>query len=762
MSCTEKKAVVEKEAKSQIVAKFIGEIFEKESGFCVYEYAAMIPAELPKELQNKGMGAKSCFKAAGRRLPKDKHKKTLLVGNWVTNTQTGEITFDVKSVALPQLSNPQDIKTYLMGYKCGVGEMTSTAILEAYGMDSLKAIKKRPNEVISLFKGAVRSGIKRLRDHIILDFYVEELANKLEQIGLGREPAPFLYARYGDHAIELVKMNPYAFVHIKAYSFGEVDKAAMANGLHPGSRMRVAGGAEYVINEHKHSGGNICIPEFQLIRSTVSLLNKSFTHCIDAKRVKSALSQEYDAGMLVASNGYVYLKEDYDNERGIAKKLAAMLSIPIEFDYAKKMEAALDRWQTRNETLTLHPLQKQAIMLLVHRVGIITGGPGTGKTTLLKAAMEIIHDISPDVNVSLMAPTGIAANRMRESVGEGEIPASTVHKALEIYPGRKIDADNLKRLPEGYLIVDETSMLDQKLAFYLMASIAEPDKYRLIFIGDVDQLPSVGPGDVLRQLINCDSIPCVRLQAVFRQDDGSIKKNSIIINTGDGDLVEDDFFEIIHTIEGAEFVRDLLIDTYMKKVQERGIHNCVILSPYRKHGMLSCNLLNPIIRELVNPATADKASIKVGNRLFRAGDKVVQMKTAGDISNGETGIVLSIEPVKKQLEIEFSSEKVLYSLENMRNVELGYVSTVHKSQGAEFSTLVMPMVEEHRNMLFNNLIYTAVSRAKESVHIIGDRELLHFAINNRPKKHRDTQLGNFIKQELAVYTGGSEIIPFIA
>ena len=393
--------------------------------------------------------------------------------------------------------------------------------------------------------------------------------------------------------------------------------------------------------------------------------------------------------------------------------------------------------------ITLAEEQKKAVKTALEKsICIITGGPGTGKTMIQKAILDIYSKAYPEKDIVCCAPTGKASRQMEHSTGRR---AYTIHRVLRLYAGE--DTKVSEEMTADFILVDEMSMVDIYVAKYLFKAVK--DGARLILVGDVEQLPSVGPGAILRELINSLSIPVVYLDHVYRQEEGSrIAENARKIKLGLKQLEFGDDFQFVES-DDLVMSSKLLRQIYAYEVSRSSIDDVVLLSPYRKKTETGVNALNDSIREWINPRKNGKAEIKCGNTLFREGDKIMQLKNAEDISNGDTGYIKHINKDENDSEIIIgfdNNKEKTYDLSDMEMIDLAYASTIHKSQGAEYRTVIINMQTAHCIMLNRSLLYTAVTRGKEKVIIVGEKKALYMAIGRKDTEKRGTNLAMRINE----------------
>ena len=461
-------------------------------------------------------------------------------------------------------------------------------------------------------------------------------------------------------------------------------------------------------------------------------------------------------GEIVSSNGNIYQSNVFVQEDETARKIAEMLAVPpVTLDISESLE-----YVRKNLGLALSQRQSEAVyMAFRSNLSIITGSPGTGKTTVLRAIIEVFQMLCPKGKILLAAPTGRASRRMAESTGRND--AKTLHSLLGLLgDSEPIQRDKQKEpLDADLIIVDESSMIDMWLARQFFSRVRMGT--RVILTGDVDQLQSVGAGDVFRELIDSGLIPVTVLNEIFRQKKGSlIAYNAKRINEANIDLQYGEDFQFVKC-QTQEEAADLICRIFCEQVALHGIEKVQILSPFRSEGPASVEQLNAAIRELVNPARDEFADLKVGSHYFRVGDKVMQTKNNAKASNGDIGYIRKMGRNAKNemvVTIEFSGDRIAeYGMEEMVHMELAYATTVHKAMGSEFDIVIMPILRSHYIMLNRNIVYTAITRAKEQVIPVGQKKALIMAILKKATRKRNTQLGERIGKYLKAFTRQNEL-----
>lgn len=424
-----------------------------------------------------------------------------------------------------------------------------------------------------------------------------------------------------------------------------------------------------------------------------------------------------------------------------AKRIVSMI-LQEGFTKIDDLDSKID-----NAERTLHqrlaPSQRNAVKLcLSHPISIMTGGPGSGKTTTLRFILDIYKAAFPANEVLLAAPTGRASRRMAEQTG---MHASTLHSALGLVTDEDSPLNDKELLSADLVVVDEFSMVDMRLAYILLDRIKSGAQ--LIIVGDADQLPSVGAGNVLREMIRSEKVPTAVLETVFRQASNSrIITNAYAINHNDTHLQFGDDFQFLE-VQNSEEAAQLVIKNYLQEVSLHGIEDVQILSPLRKRGAVAANALNETIRDLVNPPNNLKKEVKCGSRVFRVGDRIMQTANRINVSNGDVGVITDM---KKEDDETITCVRLLdgrtlqYTQEMLEDLEFSYCTTIHKSQGQEYPVIIVPLLKEHYIMLRRNLLYTAVTRAKAKVILIGQKQAVFVAIHKCDVGQRNTVLADRI------------------
>lgn len=678
------------------------------------------------------------FKAVGYCLPTADNLRYEMRGHWSKNPKHG-VQFEVEGYDEVIIPTRQGIITYLSsGQIKGIGPKIAERIYDTFGNMALEILDKEPEKLLTI-SGISPGKLKKICDSYLANRGARDVVAFLSSHGITPSRAIKLYKLYGKDTLQIVKNHPYKLCEVESIGFKTADKIAMSMGFDRLSPERVDEGILYTLAEAE-SRGHLCMEKEGFIQTCSKILD---TPKLTSQMIANRANKLICDGRMLTYGNCVYRAKTARAEERLADLIKYQLHHPKEYTY-NDLDAELDREEMRLK-VRLAPEQREAIKTaLSNGISVITGGPGTGKTMLQKALLGIYTRNHPSNEVICCAPTGRAARRMEQSTG---FPASTVHKALGLIAGEDGEYGTPETLDADLILVDEVSMLDIYLAGNLFDAI-KPG-CQLVLIGDSDQLPSVGPGAVLSEMIASGVIPVVKLDKVFRQTSGSrIATNAKLIRHGNLSLEYGSDFQFHDSVslpKSAEKIAEL----YLQETAKYGIDNVALLSPYRQKTETGVNALNELLREKINPPDPSKPEISLGLRTFRCGDKVMQVKNHEDVSNGDIGYITRIyrSGDDTTVVVDFGDDRVKeYDSGELDMLELGYACTIHKSQGGEFKSVIINLQSAHFIMLTRPLVYTAITRGKEKVIIVGERRAMCMAIKKTDTEKRGTCLAKRLQK----------------
>ena len=687
-----------------------------------------------------------------------------IVGKFVEHKDYGE-QFKIETFEKLMPKTLGALETYLAnGDIKGVGPATASKIVNKFGEDTIYVLKFEP-EKLAQIKGITKDKAVEISESFIENWEVWQIVGFLERFGIGAESAKKVYDLLGINAIAEIEANPYILIDIsRGVDFKQIDQMAIQLGVERENQKRVKSGIKYALIKITYNG-HCCTLKENLIEYVKTLLN-----VIEPVIEEGIINLKVNNEIVIEEREekeWVYLYTFYNAENQIAQRITK-LDKARNVKKVSNIEKELRIVEERSDII-LSEKQKEAVKAINdNNVTIITGGPGTGKTTIIKSIIEIYKQ--KKYKIVLCAPTGRAAKRMSETTGE---EASTLHRLLEI---GKVDEESLFKKDNEYqgapidgdiIIVDEVSMVDMFIMSYLLDCIYQGTK--LILVGDSDQLPSVGPGSVLKDLIASEKIVTVHLDKIFRQAAKSkIIVNAHRVNNGKGFISKDDpeleedanqDFFFIKENNQEKILKEVLslCNGRLKNFGEYDFfENIQVLTPTKK-GLLGTKELNKALQEELNPHREGEAEKSSMGAIFRIGDRVMQIKnnydmywerlcesgveTGNGIFNGETGIITNINEKGKILSVKFDDEKVCkYEFNDLEQIEHSYCMTIHKAQGSEFDVVIMIVPQAAPMLLTRNLLYTGLTRAKKLLIVIGNDRVVDYMIKNVDSKKRNTGL----------------------
>lgn len=726
-----------------IHCKFVDRTFYNPgNGYTVASYYTK--EELPAEVIRQNRNAPGTFQAYGIELPTGENLEVELKGIWKKGKYGYQLDVSYYHVNVPETA--AGIEAYLSSDMIkGIGPVTAHRIVEKFGKRALYVLDHTPEKLLDI------SGISETKLEEILDGYhkskaLRELMIYLAPFGVTTKKMEKIQEHFGEGAYHIIRENPFRLCEIKGFAFLTVDPIAMkAKNFRSDHPMRIKAAISHVMQKAEEDGHLFLTSEDIVEKAGLLLNNDKKKKGVSERAIKDAGNDMIHADQsLVGNGGGIYTRHGFEAEAGAAGELVRLMSQRRE---KRDIQNFLKRI-LKEEQIILSQTQEQAVFqAFEYPVSIITGGPGTGKTTLIRIILKIQELLEPDSMIMLCAPTGRARRRMYEKTG---FPAMTMQKAVGMTGVDGEDAWNHpEKLPDDLIIADEFGMCDMYLAqrfFYCIKQGAT-----LVMIGDQDQLGSVGPGNVFKEMIESGVIPVTVLDACFRQEEGStIVENARRINRNQTQLIYDGTFQF-RAASKPEMAAEIIQEVYEKYWRERGkrTEDIQVLSPFRKNTAAGSDALNESLREMINPKRRGRAEIKNGKKLFRIGDVVMQTENKDEISNGDLGNVLDIyrKDGKMVMQVDFGDDRIVEFLDDdYWPLTLGYAMSVHKSQGNECPIVIMPVLGCFWRMLQRNILYTGITRATEMVILIGSKQAIAKAIHNNRMAKRNTNFALRIKQ----------------
>ncbi len=658
----------------------------------------------------------------------------ILEGEWTTHKQYGA-QFKIESYQTVHPSTVEGMRRYLgSGLIKGIGPVTAKRIVNHFGKEALDVIERDPKRLVEV------EGLGTKRAKWIIKAWEDqrEIHNVmlfLQSHEVGTGYAVKIWKRYGHEAVELIQENPYRLsVDVWGIGFLTADRIAQKMGIPAHSNRRIQAGLLHVLNEAADKEGHVFLPADALIESCAEALD------VPVDAIPPCVAQLLSEESIVVDDERVYLPHLYYAEQGAATRCYQLSQVQrIELGNIPAEIRAIEQ----RDGVTFAPRQKLALKkALSHNLLVLTGGPGTGKTTTIKGLIALLE--ARNKKIALAAPTGRAAKRMSEATG---YEAKTIHRLLKFSPSEMAFEKNFENpLEIEALIVDEISMVDTVLMNSLLRAV--PISASVVLVGDVDQLPSVGAGNVLKDVIASGIVEVVELNEIFRQAQTShIVTNAHAINRGEMPYVRNDrdadffFLEVSEPDHVVEMVCGLCAARLPRTYRLDSIEDIQVLVPMYR-GETGANNLNHVLQDELNPKGQEMTR---GGIRFRIGDKVMQVRNNydRDVFNGDIGRVQGIED--DILRVRFQDRVIEYEFSELDELVLAYAMSVHKSQGAEFRAVVMPLTTQHYMMLQRNLLYTAITRARELVVLVGTKQALGMAVRNNRVAERHTNLAQRIR-----------------
>ena len=659
-----------------------------------------------------------------------------LEGFWKVDAKYGR-QFSVQKFEETLPATVYGIEKYLgSGLIKGIGPKFARRIVEKFGKDTLEVIEENPNALIEV-EGIGKVRVERIKTSWQEQKEIKNIMLFLQGHEVSTSHATKIFKAYGSESISIVKENPYRLADdIWGIGFKTADSIAAKMGIEKDRFIRLRSGILYTLNKLSESGHCYAVRE-QLIEKAIQLLE------VDAPELEITLDEMIRADDVIKEDEAIYLPPFYFSETGCAKSMLYLLACErrVRVNPQEITEKVVSHSEISYDTIQLEAVRTA----ISSKIMVLTGGPGTGKTT---TTMGIISAYQmAGCRILLAAPTGRAAKRMSEATG---MEAKTIHRLLEFKPPEGYQKNEDKPLDGDVLILDECSMVDVILMYNLLKAI--PEHMSLILVGDTDQLPSVGAGNVLKDVIDSGRIPVVRLTRIFRQAQGSrIIMNAHRINKGEAiDMrggKESDFF-----FAGKE-TNEEVVDTLVKYCTQNlpryyhvdAFRDIQVLTPMQR-GTCGAANLNQVLQEAMNPT---RIFLHRGGTQYRLHDKVMQIRNDYDkeVFNGDIGTVTRVDMEERELTVDFDGRAVVYDVTELDELALAYAVTIHKAQGSEYPIVVMPFTMSHFVMLQRNLLYTGVTRAKKILVLIGEKKAVYYAIKNEKTTERNTKLAERLRED---------------
>lgn len=730
-------------------------IYRTDKGWSVILCKALEPISTPdgKKIQK--------IYCVGRRLPETVGMEFEAVGEW--KQYKGQYQYHV-NICKPLISeNELEIVRFLSRSICTI--RMAKEIYRKFGKNTLEVMRTEPQQLLEI-KGFTSEKLQNLMERFHANYSKENQICTLRNFGVNLRAAETAVEKYGEHMLEIIREAPHKLYVDGIISFDLAEQIAGVQDIARDNPIRIQAAAIRALvmacsgDPPFRYSGHTCLPEDALVIYTAYVLGlKKLGQPLQwdiKKRILSMIREMANSDILFGviskdAKRYYYLMPMGIAEAGIAKKCLEMLNLSNEMLDREALNKTIDKICVEIG-IDLNLEQRDAICnCLGNSISIVTGGPGTGKTLIQKVLVLLIKRVFPVFKIALCAPTGVAAQRLAEATNK---PASTIHKILQLKVNNEEESDTEKQLPWDVIIIDEFSMVDEMLFYRLLKRLKANTK--LILSGDIEQLPSIGAGAVMQDLIRSECISVSRLKHNYRQKHGSmIMQNAQRITRGDCKLEYGEDF-VFHEADTFPIALNKLCMEYQQCAAETGIDKVIILVPFRENTETGTEQLNIQLQSLINPPSSDKPEFAGRDRrIFRLGDKVMHRKNGGVVNNGDIGRIVSI---KKETQLPVAvmySEKrlVQYTPTELRHLELSYATTLQRAQGQEYDTVILHLMEAHERMLTRNLIYTGITRAKKRVILVGQQKAIQKTITNLGEK-RSTLLCEWLQGKICIYKNG--------
>ena len=742
------------------IATYDGKIFHNPSNkFCIV-IVKTADTSIPEKARDKRRYRDHLirFTAVGYEIPMTDAVELELDGEWVNGKYGMQLQVEQWREIVPKTK--EGVLSYLgSGLIKGIGEKTAAEIVAKFGTGTLDILEKHPERLLEV-RGITENKLEDIRTSFAESRMLRDIMTLLAPFKLTPKTALKIYQHFGPACMDLLKKSPFELCRIPGFGFRRVDAIVRKTDNRPRDPMRIGGALHCTLDEAKGKQGHLFLERETLCKAAFKLLNEKIP--LPEMRVRpEEVEKELDGmilnGSVVSMRDNIYHPAVFAQEDETASRIARLLA--EERPPMKDISAVIETVRTELGLRTSGKQESAVRTAFLYNLSIITGSPGTGKTTVLKIILEVYRRLWPDNKIVLMAPTGRASRRMAESTGfEG---ACTLHSGLGLVSEEDEGSRNRKKdgLDADMVIVDEFSMVDMWLAGKFFPALKKGAK--IILVGDPDQLPSVGAGNVFKELIQCGLVPVTVLDEIFRQaKDSLIAHNARFIHDGNTRLYYGNDFQFL-LCDSQEDAAAAIIERYCQEIESNGIEHVQILSPFRTEGAASSDHLNAAIREIVNPFQSTEDEVRIGPKTFRVGDRIMQTKNTDKVSNGDLGFIRYIDdtPDGKRIGLEFGENRSLeYSTEDLVNLDLAYATTIHKAMGSEYDIVLMPILKAHYIMLYRNLLYTGITRARKKVVLAGEKSVLFMAIHKNEISKRNTLLGERIRLYYKAYAKSAGII----